>query len=120
MNALDSVNAMFDTMFPKPTAADRREADAIDRRLAATDKFDNHVAKRAPEIAREYAKDPARQIAALAWLNFAEIRHLGQLLATGDDVEAMARIRARITARLADLAEEAAQDEAYALFPEAI
>jgi hypothetical protein len=97
---------------------DADEAEAIQDQ--ATEAKNAYIARRWPELAREYVRDPARQLDALDDLNFARIPQLGALLASGDDVEAMARIRARMTEYLADRAADAAEAEAYERYPEAI
>lgn len=117
-NPLQPVIDMLDKAFPQPpapTAAQRAAWAEADARDAARQDF---VARRTPELTRQYRMDESRLRDA--------VEEAGRHFSTGmalayrqnDDAELGRLLRARIDEHLRSEAADAAEDEGYVMFPE--
>jgi hypothetical protein len=118
MDALHSVLQTFDRLFPQNLPTKEEFA-----RWAATDAADaaraDYIKQRTPELVREYQLAPTKLAEPLA--DALDVKRLPAFFAAyiaGDDLEAMRLLRAAATARLQEIAEDAAEDESYLLIPE--
>jgi hypothetical protein len=122
VNPLGPVYDALARLFPEPTplsAEDRRRLAEADKEAEARDHARaDFVAKRTPELVRQYHRDDGRVDDALQYA--AGRVSVGMRLAfrNEDDAELGRLLRARMAVYLHDQASDAAEDEGYTLMPE--
>jgi hypothetical protein len=115
---LDLLNAAFGTVdLPRAEVSEeQRRADLeADLRDAERQEF---VAKRKPELVRQYMRDDAKMDAAIAYAASQVSVGMRLALRNGDDFEFTRLIRARVGVYMHDQAADAAEDEGYVMHPE--
>jgi hypothetical protein len=118
LNPLWPVFEQLNRMFPEPEPLTDEE-----KRAAAEEEARDHaradfVAKRTPELVRQYQQDDAKLRDALKHAANKPSKGMWLAYRHNDDAELGRLIRARMAVYLHDQASDAAEDEGYVLLPE--
>jgi hypothetical protein len=120
MSASNPLIEMLDQVFP--SIRPPRTPDVWDRIIEADTKRAAYVAETVPQLVRMYQATPDRVVEAVGHLEHAmrDRRHplLSALLTRDDHAEIGRLLLAAIDERLADVANDAAEESGYDVFPE--
>ncbi len=120
MSALNSITSMFDQVFPSITPP--RKPDRWDLIIEADTKRAAYVAETVPQLVRIYQVTPARVEEACGnvsmWLRRDHKPLLSALLARDDHAEIGRLLLAAIDERIANVANDAAEEASYDVIPE--